>query len=110
MFIFSVYLNAVNSPCVYIAQSSLQEREVAHQFVSEVFAGAAMRFQSQPLYSSSKPNAAVSRHFCVVSHPFLYWHMHGSGVSSWLSVSSRKYLLRRICTYVYVFVSVPTTW
>ena len=108
MFIFSVYLNAVNSPCVYIAQSSLQEREVAHQFVSEVFAGAAMRFQSQPL-CTSEPNAAVSRHFCVVSHPFLYWHMHVWVVSSCLSVSSRKHLLGRICTYVYVFAPVPTT-
>jgi hypothetical protein len=35
------------------------EREVAHQFVSEVFVGAATRFQSQPLCSSSEPNAAV---------------------------------------------------
>ena len=87
MFIFSVHLNAVNSPCVYIAQSSLQEREVAHQFVSEVFAGAAMRFQSQPLCSSSEPNAAVSRHFSVVSHLFLYWHIHGSSAVGCLLVA-----------------------
>jgi hypothetical protein len=86
------------------------EREVAHQFVSEVFVGAATRFQSQPLCSSSEPNAAVRRHFCVVSHPFLYWHMHAWVISSCLSLSSRKHLLGRICTYVYVFAPVPTTW